>query len=415
MLNFKPQKESWAAKSLAALIAFALFAFNHSTPMSGLREMPSAYYAESAYELYEKLSGSLLPSGLSVSAVSSNDETLGSCDLKVEYRLLGILPVKSANAHIGKRAYLTPCGQPVGISIYTEGVLVVGLGSFINDKGKQVSPAAEAGLRAGDVILSADEVPVASSSDLQRAIDAGAEGIVLSVVRDGSRTSMHVKPQAADGTGALRIGAWIRDSTVGIGTLSYYDAEAGIVAALGHAIIDSDTGTLLKVKDGKLVYAEILGVSKGVQGSPGELHGTFDSNSRVIGTVVLNEQLGVYGYAAADLEDYISASPIAVAFPNEVHTGKAVILASVEGGGPAEYSCRIIKTGVQNEPAQKGLVIEIDDPALIEKTGGIVQGMSGSPIVQDGMLVGVITHVFVNDPHKGYGAYAYWMYKEFGG
>lgn len=167
---------------------------------------------------------------------------------------------------------------------------------------------------------------------------------------------------------------------------------------------------MISVSDGKLVAASILGVTKGRQGVPGELHGTFDSSSAEYGIVSANTELGVFGSASQSCP-LLCGDEIPVAFPDEVHTGEAVILSSASGI-VEEYSCRIVKTGRQNAPAPKGIVVEITDRRLIELTGGIVQGMSGSPILQDGRIVGAVTHVFINDPLKGFGAYAYWMYKE---
>lgn len=406
---------SIALKSFAALLAFALLSVYYSDGMAAVRSLPDAYYAESEEELLHKIGCGGSISGVTVTASSSGDERLEYCDRTVEYRLFGVIPLRSVSAYIGKRVYLCPGGQPVGVSIYTKGVLVVGLSSFAAENGKQVSPAAEAGLRAGDVILKADGVEVSSSEQLQQTIDGCSGSVILEAERSGRRIVITVRPvparESAGQGGGLRIGAWIRDSTVGIGTLTFYDEQSGTVAALGHAVVDADTGSLLKVKSGKLVLADIIGVSRGMQGSPGELHGTFGSGSTVLAEVEANEELGIAGKAEAGLFDNSELVSTAVAFPDEVHTGEAYILASVGGDGVKRYSCRIIKAGSQNEPAQKGLVIQVTDPELIERTGGIVQGMSGSPIIQDDMLVGVVTHVFVNDPLKGYGAYAYWMYR----
>ena len=413
-MNIKRNKDnSWIIKSVFALFAFALLAFNCSDLMRGVRSLPGAYYAESDGELYEMLSCIGCPDGVTVTASASGDERISERRFDVQYKLLGVIPIKSASAFVGERAYLAPCGQPVGISIFTEGVLVVGLAGFQNEAGSQVSPAAEAGLRAGDIILYADGREVNSSAVLQSIIDKSDGGTELIVTRSGKQLAVRVFPQVSAQSGGKRIGAWIRDSTVGVGTLSFYDEKTGVIAALGHSVTDPDTGTLLTVKDGKLVLARIIGVTRGMQGSPGELQGTFDDRSPVVGTVSANTELGIYGYADADAELFSGLQPVAVAYPDEVHTGEALLYADVDGSGVKAYACRIVKTDSQNEPGQKGLVIEVTDSELIGKTGGIVQGMSGSPVMQDGMLVGVLTHVFVNDPHKGYGAYAYWMYKTF--
>ena len=396
-------------KSAAVLAAFLLTAFCHGQAMTGVRELPEAFYAESDAALRERISGTFTAPGVSVTAESSADETLSST---VSCRLLGVITVKKVPAYIGSRAELVPGGRAVGISIYTDGVLVVGTGSFVSESGRKLSPASDAGVKAGDVILSVNGTGISNSRELQALLDS-PERAVLDIERSGERITLTVTPSRAE-TGEYRIGAWVRDSTVGIGTLSFYDRVTGLAAALGHAVVDADTGSLLKVKDGKLVAASVLGVTKGRSGAPGELHGTFDDGSFCIGSISANTELGIYGYLADGAKAFLAGEPVPVAFPDEAETGSAQIITPA-CGEPEIYSCRIIKTGRQNEPAPKGLVIEITDERLVSVTGGIVQGMSGSPILQNGRLVGVVTHVFVNDPLKGYGAYAYWMYKRFGG
>ena len=399
-------------KTCAALTAFLILAFNYSDAMRALREAPEAFYAEDPQRLSIKLTSSMSLSDLaSVSAVSSEDEVLS--EQRVEYRLFGLFTLKSVPAYIGKRAVLTPGGQAVGISIYTLGVLVVGTGSFIDEYGRSVSPAVEAGLKAGDIIVSAGGRTVSTAKELREALDAGSSSTELLVERNGKRIFITLMPAVSE-TGEKRIGAWVRDSTIGIGTLTFIDTETGMLAALGHAVLDADTGSTLRIRDGKLVLARILGVTKGRQGVPGELMGTFSDESAQLGSIVSNTELGIFGYLSAYDASLFSESAVETAYPDEVHTGDAYIITSADGT-PKRYSCRIIRTGTQKEPAPKGLVIEITDERLNELTGGIVQGMSGSPIIQDGRLVGVVTHVFVNDPRKGYGAYAYWMLNRFGG
>lgn len=399
-------------KAVAVLAAFALFALNYGGWMREYRELPEVIYAESDTALSERL-GSFSLDGVSVAAVSSGDETLGQG--RVSCKLFNSIPIKSIPVFIGDRACLTPGGEAVGISIYTDGVLVVGVGSFADTDGKKVSPAADADIRAGDIILSINGNPIALSTQLQTELDRVGENAnaKLLIERDGREKEMTVKP-VRDESGKYRIGAWVRDSTIGIGTLSFYESSTGKYAALGHPVVDADTGKLLKVRNGKLVLASILGVTKGRQGVPGELHGTFGEYSTQIGNIVSNTELGICGMLNESAAMDLNGVPIWTAFPDEVHVGDATILTAASGE-VAEYSCRIIKLGHQNEPVPKGIVIEITDERLISCTGGIVQGMSGSPILQDGKLVGAVTHVFVNDPLKGYGAYAYWMYNGFGG
>ncbi len=402
-------KKTVAIKAFAALLAFLILALNYGGTMSAVRELPDAYYAESMAELNAALDMQTRSLDGVLAASASGDETLS--EKGITYRLYGFIPVKTATAHIGERIYLNPGGQAVGISIHTNGVLVVGITTFDDINGIKCSPAGEAGILAGDVILSVSGQGVSSSEELGMEINRCRGAVTLEIERSGERRSITVLPRQAE-DGSQRIGAWVRDSTIGVGTLSYFDAQNSLIAALGHAIVDADTGSLLVVRDGTLVNADIVGVSRGIGGIPGELHGVFDDDSVPIGTIVGNTELGIYGYASKEF--YAISEALPVAFPDEVCIGDAYILTTVDDCGVQPFACRIVSSLMQDEPAPKGLVIEITDSRLLELTGGIVQGMSGSPIIQNGRLVGVITHVFVNDPTKGYGAYAYWMYKTFG-
>lgn len=396
-----------AAALIAAFAAAAVFAINHTPFFTGLREAPEAVFAESEDALYERFSWAQRYSGVTVTAASSSDETLGNTEIACS--LFGWVTLKKIPAYVGERPELVPGGQAVGISILTEGVLVVGVGSVTGEGGKRSEPAAGAGIKPGDVILSVNGAPVNDSEALKEMLDSSDGSALLLIERGGKRFELSV-PVVVSEDGSRRIGAWVRDSTVGIGTLSFYDAETGFAAALGHAVADADTGELLKVRDGKLVLASVLGVTKGRRGAPGELHGTFDGASTVLGSILSNTELGISGMLLPASAELLGGSPVPVAFPDEVHTGPAALIVSVDGER-REFACRIVKTGRQDAPAEKGLVIEVTDEELISLTGGIVQGMSGSPVIQDGKLVGAVTHVFVNDPKKGYGAYAYWMYK----
>ena len=401
--NRRARIKTLAAKTFVLLAAFGLFAFNHAEPMTQLRQMPEAVFAQSEAELYDKLGQ--YSAGSLVAAASSDDESLNG--RQVALRLPFGLTVGSVRAFVGSRPRLTPGGEPVGVSIYTEGVLVVGLSEFRDDSGRKASPAAEAGVRPGDVIRSVGGAAVSSADELSKALESCPEAELV-IERAGRRIGLTVRARR-DEYGAVKMGAWVRDSTIGVGTLSFIDPEGGIAAALGHAVLDPDTGALLAVRDGRLVSANILGVTKGRQGAPGELHGNFSSESPYIARVTANTGLGIFGRLEAGAACPVSGEPIETAFPDEVKRGPAVILCAASGR-VEEYSCVIRFAERQSEPAPKGLVIEVTDERLIELTGGVVQGMSGSPIIQDGRLVGAVTHVFVNDPLKGYGAYAYWMY-----
>jgi stage IV sporulation protein B len=209
-----------------------------------------------------------------------------------------------------------------------------------------------------------------------------------------------------------RLGIWVRDSTAGVGTLTFYDPESRCFGALGHAITDVDTGVLLSVKNGEIMQSTIIDVKQGRRGEPGELKGVFSGRQRVIGNILRNTQYGIYGKMYRSLPKFYFDQPLPVCSQYDVQVGKASILTTVDEEGIKEFEIQIIKVNIQQHPSSKGMVIEITDPELLERTGGIVQGMSGSPIIQNGRIVGAITHVFVNDPKKGYGIFIEWMLEE---
>ena len=403
-MNKKSAFRHVAVKTAALLICFGAFAFCHTPAMMELRRIPGTIYAESETELYEKL-GEYSSGGLVIAASASGGDSLGG--RKLALSLPSGIKVGEITAFVGERPRVIPGGEPVGVSIYTEGVLVVGLSDFKTAEGKRASPAADAGLKPGDVIMSVSGKLISTSEELTAAL-SGQEPAELMIDRGGKRSLVTVCPQT-DEKGSLRIGAWVRDSTVGIGTLTFLDPESGAAAALGHPVADADTGSLLKVRDGRLVQALVVGVTKGLQGAPGELHGSFGPKSPAIAKIRSNTELGIFGDTEPGAASLITGEAVEIAFPDEVRRGEAVILCAASGS-VEEYSCVIRSVSRQSSPEEKGLVIEITDERLISLTGGVVQGMSGSPIIQGGRLVGAVTHVFVNDPLKGYGAYAYWMY-----
>lgn len=206
-----------------------------------------------------------------------------------------------------------------------------------------------------------------------------------------------------------RLGVWVRDSTAGVGTLSYVDPRTGAYGALGHAIVDGDTGDMVVVREGAILEADVVGVTRGTSGRAGELRGSFLKENRQIGSLDLNSVYGIYGTMDAPVTHALYPDGLPVGSRAEVHTGPASILSTVDGSGMQEYSVEITKCIRQDEPRQKGLTLRVTDERLLEKTGGIVQGMSGSPILQDGKIVGAVTHVYLNDSTQGYGMYIEWM------
>ena len=299
---------------------------------------------------------------------------------------------------------LIPGGQAVGVAIRTQGVVVVGLSD---------GAGMQAGLRAGDVLLSVNGRPLESADILTETVDA-AQGQPLSIMldRDGKQQTILARPAFDESSQRYRLGVWVRDSTAGVGTLTFYDPETGAYGALGHAIIDSDTGLMLPVREGRLMQAEVVGVRPGQRGMPGELKGSFLREQVKMGSVESNSAKGIYGHMDGAVGNVLYPDGLPVGGKNEVHTGAASILSTIDGSEMMEYAVEI--TQVNRGSEQKSMVIRVTDERLLEKTGGIVQGMSGSPIIQDGKLVGAVTHVFVNEPAKGYGIFIENMLDEAG-
>ncbi len=287
---------------------------------------------------------------------------------------------------------LIPLGKVVGIKLYADGALVVN----VTD-----SPAGDSGLRPGDVLLRLDDTKIDSTEQLQQFLqENGDKSVTLTYARDGRTRTCMVTPELGT-DGVYRMGAWIRDSMAGIGTLTFYDPATGRYGALGHGITDTDTQSLLTLSRGSIMATSVKAVKKGAKGDPGELKGDF-SVQRDIGTLTSNTGSGVFGTTADDA--YFAGTPLPVASPEEVIVGKATILSTVSGNNTESYEVEIVRLHRSGD-ATRNMLLRITDERLLDATGGIVQGMSGSPIIQNGKLIGAVTHVLVNDPAQGYGIF----------
>ena len=316
------------------------------------------------------------------------------------FRLLGVLPVKTVEVEVAEERTLIPGGKSVGIAIETDGLVVVGT----SDLGQQASPAERAGLRSGDVITAVNGVTVASTEELSAQLEAGTVA-ELRVERNGSALNLTLTPAEDPRDGALRIGAWVRTSTAGVGTLTYVDPEDGSFGALGHAISDVDTGVTLPVAEGGLYESEIVQINPGQRGAPGEIVGDFLSHEEQIGEITVNCDRGVYGCNySGNLAGLPYPEGLPIAARSQLHMGAAQILTTLDDEVRA-FDCEIERVESEGGADAKSLTLHVTDPELIARTGGIVQGMSGSPIVQDGRFIGAVTHVLVNDPSRGYGIY----------
>ncbi len=312
--------------------------------------------------------------------------------------LFDAVPLKTVRVSVQGRPTLVPGGMAFGAKMFTEGVLVVGFTDLETSTGSY-NPAQRAGLRLGDILLTVDGQQVSSNEQLAELIEqSGGSGVLMVYLRDGIRAATVVTP-AKDLAGNYRVGMWVRDSTAGIGTVTFYDPQSGIIAGLGHGITDKDSGIIMPVADGEFCSVEVTGVEMAQPGEPGELIGVFTGQE--IAEIMGNCETGIYGRL---FSGSVSGQPLQIAYRQEIHTGAASILCCASGEVES-YSVEIVSINLNSSLSTKNMVVEVTDPELLELTGGIVQGMSGSPIIQDGRLVGAVTHVFVNQPERGYGIF----------
>ncbi len=296
---------------------------------------------------------------------------------------------------------LIPVGEVVGIQITLDGVLVAAVGPVDTVNG-ELSPAEAAGLRVGDVITAVNGTEVGSAAELAAAVKAmNGASAELCVMRNGRLLTFEVTP-AETPDGDSRLGLWLRDGVTGIGTITYIDPETGAFGALGHGVNDMESGTLLPVEGGDVCRARIVDVKRGEAGEPGELSGSFNAGD-TIGHIEENTRHGIFGVMEQSFAELHEAMPVAE--PGEIVSGPATILACVDGSAVREYAVEIAKAGFVAGDG-RDLTIRVTDPELLARTGGIVQGMSGSPILQNGKLVGAVTHVLTGDPTRGYGIFA---------
>lgn len=332
--------------------------------------------------------------------VNFNTDNIGNYCFSIS--LFDTIPVKDVNVSVQPKKYVIPLGNAIGIKLYTNGVLVVDISDTLTTDNKTLSPAKAAGIKAGDVITEINGTKIDSIEQMTKLINNSEGELSLVLNRNGElfkKTLTAVKTSE----NIYKIGMWVRDTAAGVGTMTFYDPDTNKYACLGHAITDVDTGSILSAKSGSILSCNIVSVTKGSRGKPGELIGSF--TNEVLGNIQLNCPFGIYG-EISDKSFCLNKEQFEVASRFQINEGDAHILTDIDGNGVKQYSVSIQKISEISFNDNKGMVIKITDPELIHKTGGIVQGMSGSPIIQDGKLVGAVTHVFINDPTKGYGIFA---------
>lgn len=308
------------------------------------------------------------------------------------------LPFKKVKVSLYENVKLIPGGETFGVKLHTRGVMVVGTGAC-GKTGKEREPAKEAGIAINDMILSVDGVDVASSDELTHLI-AASGGRSMKIIYERSGKKYETKMTAVcDENGVYKAGLWVRDTVAGIGTVTFTEPEGGFMGGLGHGICENETGKLLPFSSGEIYAAYITGVKTGKPGDPGELRGYFSKDA--VGSVVSNTDAGVFG--VLDKTDS-AKEPVGIALKDEVKEGPATVYCTVNGEGVKEYVAEISRI-ISYESETKNFIIRITDTRLLSETGGIVQGMSGSPVLQNGKLIGAVTHVLINDPAKGYGIF----------
>ena len=335
----------------------------------------------------------------------------------VEFKLLGVIPIREVAVEVIEPIHVKVGGQSIGVILHSEGIMVVGTSPIIDSGGQRYCPAKDAGIDVGDIIITINNKSMKKDIDVAEAVEeAGRNNISLKIEfkHENEIKETQIEPVFCQQTKRYRIGLFVRDSAVGVGTMTFYDPKSNIYGALGHVIVDSDTSQPINCENGKIVQASVAGIQNGKIGSPGEKIGRFLDVEQLMGTIDRNTDFGIYGKInKSNIEDYYK-DEFPVASMPEIETGPAEILTVVEGQKIEKFSVEIEKINLQNYPKGKGLVVKVVDDNLLSRTGGIVQGMSGSPIIQKGKIVGAVTHVFVHDPTRGYGCFINWMLMEGG-
>ncbi|WP_018755143.1 SpoIVB peptidase [Paenibacillus terrigena] len=339
----------------------------------------------------------------------------GQAELKL--RLFGKIPLKTVKVNVVPDLKVIPGGQTIGVKVKSAGILVVGHHLVAVNGQRKVSPGEDANIQMGDLITRMNGKFLNDVTKVAPVVTAAGESkqpIELTIKRNQSEFTTQLTPAYDVEEKTWRLGLYIRDSAAGVGTLTFYAPDQGVFGALGHVITDMDTQTPIVVGDGEIVQSNVTSISKSQNGEPGEKKAYFLKESKVLGNVERNTHFGIFGKMKENPDHSLFKEGIPVAFAEDVKIGPAQILTVIDGQQVERFDIEIAHVTHQSSPATKGMVIRITDPRLIDKTGGIVQGMSGSPIIQNGKLIGAVTHVFVNDPKSGYGCFIEWMLQDAG-
>ena len=327
--------------------------------------------------------------------------------MNLELNLFNLFSVKDVTVNVIPKTTVIPLGKAIGMKMYTKGVLVVGMSEIEGQK-----PYENSGIETGDKIVEVNNVKINNTEELIACVNSSkGESIEITYISDNEEEVANMSP-VKTGENEYKLGLWVRDAAAGVGTLTFYEPSTGEFGALGHGINDVDTYQLIDIANGELVTTNIINIVKGEDGTPGEIRGVIDGGS-TIGSIYKNTNYGVYGKVIDTSRLNLSKNnEIEVANRSEITTGKAEIMCELEDGKIEKYEIEIQKIFLENNQDNKSMLIKVTDEDLIEKTGGIIQGMSGAPIIQNGKFIGAVTHVLVNDSKMGYAVFADLMIKQ---
>ena len=341
---------------------------------------------------------------------SSITEQTGKTTLEVS--LFDSISIKNVDVDVIPKTTVIPVGDIAGVKLYTNGVLVVGMSEIEGYDNKKYKPYENSGIKEGDTIIKINENLINSTEDLITNVNnSQGKDINVEYIHQEQTKECSISP-VKTGNNQYKLGLWVRDSAAGVGTVSFYEPSSKTFGALGHGITDIDTNELINIASGEFVTTRILNITKGENGNPGKIQGTVENQTN-IGTISKNTQFGIYGTVNNLSSINIDTSKeMEVALREEIELGKATILCSLDNSTPQEYEIEIEKIYKENNQNNKSMQIKVTDEKLLEKTGGIIQGMSGSPIIQNGKFIGAVTHVLVNDPSEGYAVFGDLMLKQ---
>lgn len=394
---------------ITAIISFALIYFSIPSNIKLIEGQTKNLFVGIANASIDEESVNVL--NISENTVSENIQTdFGTIEInpiqsgtaKIDMSILGV-PVKSVSVNVSPEIKLVPVGKAVGVTVDTDGILVLGTG-YVNKDTNEVCQPSKGVLKTGDLITHVNGEKITQKEELIEIVESSTGSLNISIVRNGETLQETLTPIISTEDGKQKIGAWVRDCTQGIGTLTYYNPQTKDFGALGHGVYDIDTKSLLSIKDGKITETIISGIKKGEKGIPGELSGETD-DTKVIGEIYQNTECGLYGKIYSENVDFTEQEALPIATKENIKEGKAYILTNISGNKVEKYEINIESIDINTSNPSKCMIIRITDEKLLSQTGGIIQGMSGSPIIQDNHIIGAVTHVFVNDPTKGYGIF----------